>query len=153
MTIAETVSAYTLYPTYTSQPPHSTCTPYPTYTQKPTLTAVIRVIIATSPPYTATITPTPTLTPNRTQTEQGRLMATQLAVHEPGFYLVNVDIAPGAWRSSSNLDSSYWSRNDCTGEIVDKYFGFGGSTIFIAPTDFSVELGEDYAVWIYLSPP
>jgi hypothetical protein len=149
MTIAETLAAYTVYPTYTSQPPHSTCTPYPTYTQKPTLTAVIRVIIATSPPYTATITPTPTdtltptisptptLTPNRTQTEQGRLMATQLAVHEPGFYLVNVDIAPGVWRSSSNLDSCYWSRNDCTGEIVDNYFGFGGSTIFIAPTDLN----------------
>jgi len=163
--IVGTVAAYTAYPTYTSQPPYSTYTPYPTYTPQPTLTALVLVITATSPPYTATttptptitftptITPTPTVTPNSTQTEQARIVATQTTVHEPGFYLVNVDIAPGIWRSSSNLDSCYWARYDRTGEIINNYYGFGGSTIYISPTDFSVELNEDCGVWTYLSPP
>jgi len=163
--VAGTVAAYTAYPSYTSQPPYSTNTPYPTYTPQPTLTVIILVITATNPPYTATTTPTPTITytptisptptvtPNRTQTEQARVVATQTAVHEPGFYLVNVDIAPGIWRSSSNLDSCYWARLDRTGEIIDNYFGFGGSTIYIAPSDFAVELDEDCGVWTYLSSP
>ncbi len=163
--IEGTVAAFTEYPTYTEVPPFSTYTPYPTYTSVPSLTAVIIVITATNPPFTATITLTPTITPtpsttptatqtpNITQTEEARLVATQISTHGPGFYLVGVDIAPGVWRSSSSLDSCYWGRYDRTGEIIDNYFGYGGVTIYIAATDFSVELGEDCGDWTYLSQP
>jgi len=163
--IAGTISAFTPLPSFTPPPPYPTHTSYPTYTLAPTytplptLTAIIRVVTATSPPYTVTITPTPTQTgtatptTNRTQTEEARAAATLQAIHGPGFYLVGVDIAPGIWRSSSTLDSCYWARLTRTGDIIDNYFGYGGSTIYIATTDFAVEFDADCGSWSYLSPP
>jgi hypothetical protein len=73
--------------------------------------------------------------------------------HDPGIYLVNVDIAPGVWRSQGSGDDCYWQRSDKTGDIIDNHFGFAGGTIYIAPSDFSVQLDAECGTWTYLSPP
>ena len=132
----------TAYPTITRWP---TNTPRPTSTPKPTNT------IGPSRTPFPTITPLP---PDAlTATAQYKLDLILYGDHNPGVYLVNVDIGAGIWRNSSSSDSCYWKRSDKYGEIIDNYFGFGGGTIYIAPTDFSVELDKDCGVWTYFSPP
>jgi hypothetical protein len=144
----------TAYPTYT---PNPTYTPYPTftaqatYTPAPTYTPVIIIVTPTlspTPLYTSTITPTPsntpvpTNTPNALQADKG-----------PGNYLVNVDIAPGVWRNDGNSKGCYWQRSDKTGDIIANDFGMGGGTMYIAPTDFSVEMDAECGNWTYLQGP
>jgi hypothetical protein len=73
--------------------------------------------------------------------------------HDPGIYLVNVDIAPGVWRSQGNGEDCYWQRSDKAGDIIDNHFGFAGGTIYIAPSDFSVDLATECGAWTFLSPP
>jgi hypothetical protein len=88
-----------------------------------------------------------------TQTAQASLEALLEMDKRPGFYLVNVDIAPGIWRSTPGAEDCYWKRTDKTGEIIDNYFGFSGVTIYIDPSDFAVELNKECGTWTYLSAP
>ncbi len=144
----------TAYPTYT---PNPTYTPYPTLTAQatntpaPTYTPIIILVTPISSPtplYTSTITPTPTKTPIPTNTPDP-LKADKGA----GNYLVNVDIAPGVWRNDSTSSECYWKRSTKTGDIIDNYYGMGSGTIYISPTDFSVELQAECGTWTYLQGP
>lgn len=125
---------------------------------------ITRVVTATQKPATVvpssthttgpTNTPIPTLPPEAiTATAQYKLDLVLFADHMPGVYLVNIDIGPGVWRNSSTRDDCYWKRTDKYGEIIDNYFGFGGGTIYISPTDFQVELNQECGTWTWLSPP
>lgn len=116
--------------------PSATFTFAPTDTEAPTMTRT-----ATTPPEILT------------QTAQASLDAILKMDKGPGFYLVNVDIAPGIWRSTAGSEDCYWKRTDKTGDIIDNYFGFSGVTIYIAPSDFAVELDKECGTWTYLSAP
>jgi hypothetical protein len=100
-----------------------------------------------------TRTATMTLPSEVTATAYNNLQLILYSVHNPGVYLVNVDIGPGIWRNSSTRDDCYWQRSDKYGEIIDNYLGFGGGTIYIDPTDFSIEFDEDCGAWTYYSAP
>lgn len=111
-------------PTSTSIP---TRTALPTYTQGPTLT------------------PAPTNTPAPT-------IDTMRANKGNGFYLVNVDIAPGVWRSNGSSDGCYWAVTSSTGNILNNHFGMSGGTAYIDPAGFQVEF-NGCGTWEFLSPP
>ncbi len=128
-----------------------TITPYPTYTPVPTQTPWIILITPTSSP-TPLHTPTETLTPTITFTPEPTQDPLYLD-HEPGIYLVNVDIAPGVWRSLGSGGECYWQRSDKTGDIIDNHYGFAGGTIYISTSDFSVQLDTECGTWTFLSPP
>ena len=66
-----------------------------------------------------------------------------------GFYLINIDIAPGIWRSTGTGDSCYWAVTDRTGDIIDNHFGMAGGTAYIPATGFQVEF-DDCGIWEYL---
>jgi hypothetical protein len=99
----------------------------------------------TQPPSTATI---PIPTPDAAQTQQAGLFGP----HDDGFFLVNVDIAPGVWRSDGNADNCYWKTSTATGDIIDNHFGMAGGTAYIGPTDFQVEF-DGCGTWTYLQGP
>ncbi len=133
-----------LQSTLTAWPTNS---PYPTYTLAPTQTA--RVIIVTptltpTPLFTATITPTPTNTLPPTPTLDPRAYP-----KSDGFYLVNVDIIPGVWRSTAGYDDCYWQVSSKTGNIISNFYGMSGGTMFIPNTAYEVQL-EDCGEWTYL---
>ena len=169
--IAATLTTYptpTPYPTQSPLPTHTalpSLTPYPTYTSIPTITPrptytpwiILVTATATSTPLytptessTPTITPTITPTPNQAQTATAAAFA--LMTHEkgPGFYLVNVDIAPGLWRSQGVSESCYWETTTAMESIIDNHYGMAGVTAYISPSAFQVEFGEDC---VYLGPP
>lgn len=126
-----------------------TATPLP-ITQTPTITNTPAPTNTPQP----TNTPTETIAPYvLTATAQAEIDAILREDHEPGIYLVDVDIAPGVWRSKPGNDDCYWSRTTKTGDIIDNFFGDGGGTIYISPTDFQVELGEGCGLWTWLSEP
>lgn len=167
--IVQTQSAWTPIPTQTFQP---TYTPYPTFTPLPTLTppptiavevtrVIVQVVTVTptnTPLYTPTNTgtptktPLPTQTPNATQTAQAKLTAKLQADKGDGFYLVNVDIAPGVWRSMGTTDNCYWATTTKTGKILDNHFGMSGGTAYVSPSAFQVEF-KDCGKWVFVSPP
>jgi len=165
--VMQTQAAWTPIPTQTPLPTH---TPYPTYTPPPTVAIQItRIIIVTptstpTPLYTPTITPKPTntttptktpiptKTPNATQTAQAQAAAKLRADKGDGFYLVNVDIAPGIWRSTGTGDMCYWAVTTKTGKILDNHFGMAGGTAYIPPSGFQVEF-HGCGKWVFLSPP
>jgi len=97
---------------------------------------------------TPTNTGTPTATPNTTQTAQAKLREDK----EDGFYLVNVDIAPGVWRSTGSGDNCYWATTAKTGDIIDNHFGLAGGTAFISPNTFQVEF-NGCGTWVFVSAP
>lgn len=111
-------------PTSTSIP---TRTALPTYTQGPTLTPA------------PTNTPAPTI--DTTKANKGN-----------GFYLVNVDIAPGVWRSTGSSDGCYWAVTSSTNDILNNHFGMSGGTAYIDPAGFQVEF-NGCGTWEFLSPP
>ena len=86
-------------------------------------------------------------TPDVTQT----LQAQMFLVHPDGFYLVNVDIAPGVWRSPSGSDNCYWATTDKQGNILDNHFGMSGGTAYIPASAFQVEF-KDCGDWTFISP-
>lgn len=114
-------------------PPTATNTPTPEFT--PTITL------------TPTITSTPTITPTMTPTPDPRKEA-----RGNGMYLVNVDIAPGVWRSDGNNDDCYWKVSTSTGDIIDNFYGMAGGTIYISQSAFQVEL-DDCGTWTFLQNP
>lgn len=144
--------------------PESTFTPYPTYTTAPTYTPeptiaieVTRIVLVTptdtpTPIYTPTDTGTPTITPNATQTAEALVLAKLYGDKNDGFYLINLDIAPGIWRSTGTGDDCYWAVTDQRGDIIDNHFGMSGGTAYIPSSGFQVEF-DDCGTWQYLSPP
>ncbi len=155
--IAQTQSAWTPIPTQTAYP---TYTPNATYTTVPTIyvTKIVTLTYTATPLYTPTITPTPTNTvtptntPNATQTAQAQLTAKLRANKGDGFYLVNLDIAPGVWRSTGTGSGCYWATTTKTGDIIDNHFGMAGGTAYVPTTAFQVEF-SDCGTWLFLSPP
>ncbi|PKO00659.1 MAG: hypothetical protein CVU43_14030 [Chloroflexi bacterium HGW-Chloroflexi-5] len=117
--------------------PKATSTPKipPTATTTPT------------PVYTPTITETPTITPTETPTLDPLKIP-----RGNGMFLVNVDIAPGVWRSDGKNDDCYWKVSTSTGDIIKNFFGMAGGTIYIPESAFEVEL-QDCGTWTFLQNP
>lgn len=151
---------------WTMVPPLPTLTPLPTHTPAPTIAIEVTRIVTVeitqtytpTPLYTPTITSTPTETPLPTETPD----ATQTAVAKDearlrgkksdGFYLVNVDIAPGVWRSNGDSTQCYWSVTRANGDIIDNHFGMAGGTAYIPESAFQVEF-NGCGRWEFVSPP
>jgi hypothetical protein len=72
------------------------------------------------------------------------------AIHTPGFYLVNIDIAPGIWRSTVRGDGCYWEITNTKGDIIDNHFGMAGGTIYLSATAYQVQLGPECGDWQFL---
>jgi hypothetical protein len=159
--VTQIVFAPTLEPlaTYT---PHPTYTPYPTYTPAhpiivtatpvpPTATPLL-TDTPSAPPTTTpkpSVTPRPTNTPDVTLTAiAGEILARRVSRGD-GFYLVNVDISPGTWRSESGYDQCYWERNNRQGDILGNHFGLSGGVMTIRVSDFQVHM-QGCGVWVYL---
>ena len=156
--IAGTISSFTGVPTNapisTSIPTRrSMATHPPTYTQRPTPGITPQPTFTPSMTHKPTETSIPTDTQDPTLRAQTQAAAVLFGEHRPGYYLVGIDIGPGIWRSQGTSDDCYWKRMDCTGDIINNYYGFAGSTIYIDPTDFAVELDKECGNWVYLSPP
>jgi endonuclease YncB( thermonuclease family) len=98
----------------------------------------------TQKPPTPTKTPAPTNTPKPTVNPLTRQRGN-------GFYLVNIDIAPGLWRSTGTGDKCYWATTNSNGDINDNHYGMSGGTMRIFPSDFQVQF-EDCGLWEYLGP-
>jgi hypothetical protein len=137
--ISETQAGWTPIPTQTAFP---TYTPQPTYTAPPTVfvTKIVTQTHTPTPVFTPTITDTPSPTLDPLQQSRGN-----------GFYLVNVDIAPGIWRSQGTNSDCYWVVTDETGDIIANHFGQAGGTAYIPETAFQVEF-SDCGTWIFLNP-
>ena len=139
--------------------PISTNTAFPTYTSVPTIfitkiVTVEKLVTATftaTPLYTPTDTPTPTATPDMAATGTALTNLKLKADKSDGFYLINIDIAPGVWRSTGTGDSCYWAVTSKTGNILDNHFGMAGGTAYISPNGFQVEF-NGCGMWVYLSP-
>ncbi len=129
--IAQTQAVWTAVPTQT---------PYPTQTAL-VVTKIVTPIFTFTPVNTATITNTPTATIDPLKQLKG-----------PGFYLVNVDIAPGVWRSTGTGSECYWEVTTKTGDIIANHFGQSGGTAYIPPDAFQVNF-QKCGTWEYLSPP
>jgi hypothetical protein len=72
---------------------------------------------------------------------------------EDGVFRVNIDIAPGRWKSMSDAtetQSCYWARISTDGSIIQNYFGYGGTSLYIYKSDFAVEF-KDCSVMVYLN--
>lgn len=143
--------------------PLATYTPYPTYTPNPTYTAVPAVIVtatplpatstpartstATKPPMPTAVPPTtlpPTAPPNKLTEAKGA-----------GFYLVNLEIAPGLWRSQGNAKNCWVKTKTRTDDLIDIDLGPPGKTFYINANDFSVEFsvlefGGASCLWNYM---
>ena len=128
--------------------PLPTYTPYPTYTPVPPVIVTATPIPATPTPIgTPTFTPSPTVTPNvaKTATAEARLILPK----SDGFYLVNVDIAPGVWRSQGTSTNCNWKRTTKTGDVINMHYGQAGGTIYISSDDFQVQFSR-CGTWVYL---
>ncbi len=71
-----------------------------------------------------------------------------------GVYKVGTDFAPGRWKSISDAtqtQSCYWARVSSDGSIIDNFFGYGGTTIYVNASDFAVEI-KDCSLMVYLGP-
>jgi len=129
-----------------------------TQTARVETVVVVQIITATFPPNTATpeFTPTITDTPGPpTATVDVSALATKQAEAKlkgergDGFYLVNVDIAPGVWRNDGSAADCYWSVNTATGDIINNHFGQAGGTAFIPVDAFQVQF-KGCGSWTWL---
>ncbi len=68
-----------------------------------------------------------------------------------GFYTVNVEIAPGRWRSTGTSDACYWARLNENQDIVENHFGLSGGTLIIPEGDYEIAF-EGCGTWRYLGP-
>lgn len=115
------------------------------------VTQLVTQIVIVTPTFTATplFTPTITNTPLPPTATPDLLKAPK----SDGFYLINVDIAPGVWRSTGTASGScYWSVTTATGDIIDNHFGDPGGTAYIAPNGFQVEF-NGCGTWEWLQGP
>ena len=159
--ISATMEAWTPIPSNTPQPSQTSA---PTIAVEVTRLFVVTTTYTPTPRFTATITLTPTdtstptntptitKTPNATQTAQAIALERLRRDKGNGFYLVNVDIAPGVWRSTGSGDGCYWATTSATGSILDNHFGMSGGTAYISPSAFQVEF-SDCGIWTFLSSP
>ena len=141
------IPTVTSYPTATSYP---TYTPYPTLTSLPTQTPWIVIVTPSetpTPEYTPTTTPTPA--PTETPTLTPDPLYSQ---HEPGMYVVGIDIGPGIWRSdpSTKNNDCYWEISDSKGEIISNHYGLSGGTMYISPNAFQVRMDPGCGIWTFL---
>lgn len=129
----------------------ATGTVTPRFTPTDTLTPTITITPSNTftPSKTPTITPTPNVA--RTQTAEALLLMT--AAKTDGAYLVNVDIAPGTWRSLQGWTDSacYWARLDKNQNILNNYFGASGGAVTIRASDFEFQ-STGCGSWEYLGP-
>lgn len=137
-------STLAAWPTQTPLPTYTSCPPLPTYTAAPPLivTELVTQVVIVTP----TDPPTPIGPPTET-------VDPLYAPKNPGFYLVNVDIAPGVWRSQGTGDDCYWSMNTQNGDIIDNHFGMAGGTMYISQSVFEVRMDDGCGQWLYLGPP
>lgn len=123
-----------------------------------TVTPTPTPLMTATPSNTPTETPLPTdtqpptATANAPQTATARAFARMTDDKGNGFFLVNIDIAPGVWRSTGTGSGCYWETSTHTGSIIDNHFGASGGTAYISPTAFQVEF-DDCGAWVYLGPP
>jgi hypothetical protein len=68
-----------------------------------------------------------------------------------GTYLVNQQIPPGTYRSSSKGNGCYWKRSGESGDILDNHFGLAGGVVTIQPSDYKFE-SRRCGAWIPLDP-
>lgn len=69
-----------------------------------------------------------------------------------GVYRVKSDIAPGRWKSMSDAvetQSCYWARIASDGSIIDNFFGYGGTIVYVGEADSAVEF-RDCSTMVYL---
>lgn len=68
-----------------------------------------------------------------------------------GVFVVGVDIAPGTWQATPDIQNCYWQRTDAQGEIIDNHFGSTGAglTVNVRGSDYSVEF-DGCGEWSYL---
>jgi hypothetical protein len=143
--IAQTQVGWTVAPPNT---PYPTYTAFPSYTPQPTIAVEVTRIVEVTPTFTSTPmhtptdTGTPTNTPNATQTAEAVLYAKLHGDKGNGFYLVNVDIAPGIWRSTGTTDDCYWAVTAANGDIIDNHFGMSGGTAYIPQSGFQVQFED-----------
>ena len=114
---------------------------------------------SSTPRYTATITLTPSETPLPTDTpipsETPLPSPTTDVLTMPktdGNYLVNVDIAPGVWRSDGQQEDCYWKLTTKTDDIIKNYLGLAGGTMYVSPSAFAVHL-DGCGTWTYYAKP
>lgn len=129
-----------------TQTPYPTQTPVPTYTTNPTYTAYPTFTAYPTLIPTATLSPTPESSPTLTSDPL-------FGPKPPGIYLVNVDIAPGIWRSQGSGINCYWGITNRTGDTLSNHFGQAGGTLYLSPDAFQVEMKPECGDWIYLGPP
>lgn len=111
----------------------------PTNTPQPTNTATPELSATPSNTPAPTDTPAPTVDP---------LFDAKIS----GFYLVNVDIAPGVWKSNGSGDSCYWSVTTANGDILANHFGMAGGTAYVSPEAFQVQF-QDCGTWVFIQGP
>ncbi len=127
----------------------ATFSPTPILSLTPTSTPTVTPTPSNTP--TPTNTPTQTPTPNVAQTATAQAFAQLTRSRGSGFYLVDVDIAPGLWRSNGSNDDCYWARYNRNNDVIDNHFGRAGGAMRIFPSDFQVEF-DDCGTWEYLGP-
>lgn len=136
--------------------PYPTLAPLPTYTFQPTFT-----VPPTQTPWVIVVTSTASPTPLFTPTNTIPPTATKPPTNTPdpnrepksyGSYLVGIDIAPGAWRSSGGGAGCYWEFKNKIGDLLNNNFGGHNETIYIYPQVYQVSFHEECGTWTWLSP-
>jgi hypothetical protein len=137
--------------------PSRTATPVFTMTSFQTATPLFTLTpsqIAT-PLFTMTPSETATSTFTSTSTDTWTPTATinpLTLARGDGYYLVNVEIAPGTWRNNGTDEHYNWVTTTRTGAIIRDYFGPGSGTAYIGPTDFAFQATR-CGTWTFLSGP
>jgi len=121
------------------------------YSMTPSETATPTYTMTSSETATLTFTPTSTNTSTATWTPSATIDPLTLA-RDDGYYLVNIDIAPGIWRNNGTDEHCFWETTSRTGTIISDYFGAGGGTTSIRPTDFAFQ-AKRCGTWTFLSSP
>lgn len=138
----------TFTPTITRTP---TITPTPLAPDELTQTAIANAQTATEQALAKSLTSTAQASIDAF-TATAKAVAKLTANKGDGFYLVNIDIAPGVWRSTGAGDSCYWSITTKTGDIIENHFGMAGGTMYVSPNAFQVEVNR-CGTWEYISGP
>jgi hypothetical protein len=120
----------------------------PSLTLKPTSSITITSTIT----LTNSNTPIPVSNSDLTKTSKKNLENWLRSDKTDGFYLVNIDIAPGVWRSHGTSDDCYWATTTKTGDIIANHFGMAGGTAYISVNAYQVEFSR-CGLWTYLSEP
>jgi hypothetical protein len=113
---------------------------------------ITKIVIVTQA-FTATPIHTLTITNTPAPTNTPTLTSDPLKVtRNDGFYLINVDIAPGIWRSNGTGNDCYWSVTEADGDIIENHFGQAGGTAYLPSNGFQVEF-NGCGDWEYIGPP